>query len=248
MDPRWPHHSPLRVAPQRQSTRPGQRSDHLGATATIPSWWPARSSPGTIWAAHSASSPDVIACMLDAALVRQSEFGPRFAPTSGVTAPRRPDQGPPKLMHLRSWASDSGASWAGLVQVQCVAPVAARKLRSFRAADGRPAHETPAGDHTRWRGNRRCCAGDARGDSSRTLVTALPLTAVTALVANAGSGQLSGVRSTVPGRVSAGGYPRTSAGASHGGSCTWRGTRSEYQPGNQGTSCPSLPRFTLGGT
>ncbi|RPK58562.1 hypothetical protein EES42_37690 [Streptomyces sp. ADI95-17] len=32
--------------------------------------------------------------------------------------------------------------------------------------------------------------------------------------------------------------PRPSAGASHGGSCTWRGARSEYQPGNQGTSRP----------
>ena len=32
--------------------------------------------------------------------------------------------------------------------------------------------------------------------------------------------------------------PHPSAGASHGGSCTWRGMRSEYQPGNQGTSRP----------
>lgn len=32
--------------------------------------------------------------------------------------------------------------------------------------------------------------------------------------------------------------PHPSAGASHGGSCTWRGTRSEYQPGNQGASRP----------
>lgn len=82
-----------------------------------------------------------------------------------------------------------------------------------------------------------------RGDQLRVgplpcLVSALPLAAVAALVASTGSGQLSGLRSGVPGRVSAGGY-HTLQQAHHTESPARGEERARsINPANQGTSRP----------
>ncbi len=65
----------------------------------------------------------------------------------------------------------------------------------------------PRSDGVRLHGSVRWRGGQLRVGPLPCLVTALPLAAVAALAASAGSGQLSGLRNGVPGRVSAGGYP-----------------------------------------
>lgn len=111
----------------------------------------------------------------------------------------------------------------------------------------RQTHMSPRSDGVRLHGSVRWRGSQLRVGPLPCLVTALPLAAIAALVASAGSGQLSGLRSGVPGRVSADGYP-TLQQAHHTESPVHgdEGARSIRQPGH--LTPLSSPRFTPGGT